>query len=100
MDLLLPYVFPLIVGVFICVMVGLLQYRRPDVHLIHILAVCFLVGGLYCLITADEILYVYMTIVFIFSSATAAGVKLLLFIKKYVKKSQRRRDSGQRERSR
>ncbi|WP_077615293.1 hypothetical protein [Caenibacillus caldisaponilyticus] len=93
MNLLLPYVFPFIIGVFICVMVGLLQYRRPDGNLIHILAVCFLVGGIYCLITADEILYVYMTIVFIFSSATAAAVKLLLFIKKYVK-NQRRRDSG------
>ena len=84
MDITASYIlFRVIIGMVICLTFVFLQYRYQHFNLIYILLVLFVGSGIYCLIVADEILYILITIYFIFATAIVAFIRFLQFIKNY-----------------
>jgi len=83
MDITVSYiVYRVIIGLIICVIFGYLQRRYSHFNLIYILLAFFVIGGIFCIIIADEILYILLTIYFIFATGVVALIQLILYIKK------------------
>lgn len=84
MDITVSYIiYRVIIGTVICVGFGYFQYRYRNFNLIYILLGFFVGSGIFCLIISDEILYILITIYFIFATAIVALIRLILFIKDY-----------------
>lgn len=94
MDITASYIlFRVIFGMVICLTFGYLQSRYQDFNLIYVLLALFVGSGIYCLIVADEILYVLITIYFISATAIVAFIRFLQFIKDYRKKQSEKNKS-------
>jgi uncharacterized membrane protein len=84
MDITVSYViYRAIIGLVICVAFGFVQNRYRHFNLIYILLGLFVLSSLICLILSDEILYILITIYFIFSTAIVSLVRFIHFIKNY-----------------
>jgi len=87
MEITVSYILiRVVIGIILCVIAGILQYRFRNINLIYFLLVLFVIGGIVCLIISDEILYILLTIYFIFSTAACAFIRFIRFIRDYRRK--------------
>lgn len=83
-DITVSYViYRALIGIVICAAFGFLQNHYRHFNLIYILLSLFVVSSILCLILSDEILYILITIYFIFATAIVALIRLIQFIKEY-----------------
>jgi uncharacterized membrane protein len=88
MEITVSYILiRVVIGIILCVIAGILQYRFRRINLIYFLLVLFVVGGVICLIISDEVLYILLTIYFIFTTAACAFIQLIRFIRDYRRKN-------------